>query len=68
MALRVVSSKWWTPRELERRKLLPHDRVMRAVRRGELPAVVLEDDVLIDVYDLDMWWSELRAREPWVNE
>jgi hypothetical protein len=41
---------------------------MRAVRRGELPAVVLEDDVLIDVYDLDMWWSELRAREPWVNE
>jgi hypothetical protein len=68
MALGIVPGRWWTPRELERRKLLPYDRVMRAVRRGELPAVVLEEDVLIGLRDLDMWLGEERGRGTWVDD
>ena len=62
MPLRIVPGRWCTPNELERRKLLPYDRGMRAVRRGELPAVVVEDDVLIDLRDVDLWLGEERGR------
>ena len=71
MSLRVISLRWWTPRELEQRKLIPRDRVVRAVRRGELPAVVLDgdEDVLIELREVNRWlFDERAAGETWVGD
>src|SRR5205809_378648 len=69
---KVVSHRYWTVDELVERKLLPRARILEAIQSGELPVVARDQnddvDVLIDVRDLDWWWSDLRPTEPWVNE
>lgn len=70
MRLGPVPGRWWTLFDIERRRLLPRDRVEQAVCEGDLPALVLDDgEVLIDVNLLDRWvFDERAAGEGWVDE
>jgi hypothetical protein len=56
----------WTVDLLAERTLLPRDRIVNAVVRGELPVAVEGDEPRFFMRDVFMWVSEHKD-EPWVD-